>query len=261
MRSARPKPHTLAGAYALDALTGAERTRFERHMARCQQCSREISELRAAATRLAAATACEPPAGLTERALIVAARTRQLPPVTAARRRTGSGVRGCPDGSPSWAAVRPHRARVPRLALVVTAAAVAAAVVSGVSALSTAHRLSEQQQRSHAIAAVLTAPDATMMSAPIATGGTATIVMSRRYHELVFAAAGLPALPPSRCYELWLMGPDSDKPASLLPAPRHGMTGPVTAAGLTSGEHLGLAIEPAGGGPRPGGNVILMVAL
>jgi anti-sigma-K factor RskA len=246
MRRVRRAPHSLAGAYALDALADRERSRFERHMARCWRCARDVSELHSATIRLAETAACEPPSELTERALVVAARTRQLPP--------------------SWPAVPPRRARVPRvrvprLALAITAAAVAGAVISGVTAVVSAHRLSEQQQRGHAIAVVLTAPDATLTSAPVTTGGTATIVMSRRYHELVFAASGLAALPPSRCYELWLMGPDGDRPAGMLPAPRHGMTGPVTAAGLAAGDHLGLTIEPAGGGRRPGSNVILVVAL
>ncbi len=48
MRPGRPEPHTLAGAYALDALAGTDRTRFERHLARCEQCSQEISGLREA---------------------------------------------------------------------------------------------------------------------------------------------------------------------------------------------------------------------
>ena len=91
MRTRRPEPHTLAGAYALDALTGADRARFERHLARCEQCAADISGLREATARLAAAAATEPPPGLTERALAAAARTRQLPPI----------VRGTP---PRWAA-------------------------------------------------------------------------------------------------------------------------------------------------------------
>ena len=82
MRTHRPEPHTLAGAYALDALTGADRARFERHLARCPQCAQEICGLREATARLAAAAAEQPPAGLTERALAAAARTRQLPPPT-----------------------------------------------------------------------------------------------------------------------------------------------------------------------------------
>ena len=34
MRLRRPELHTLAGAYALDALSEADRARFERHLAR-----------------------------------------------------------------------------------------------------------------------------------------------------------------------------------------------------------------------------------
>jgi len=80
MRTHRPVPHILAGAYALDALDGVGRAQFERHLARCQQCTQEISGLREATARLAAAAAAEPPAGPAERALAAAAQTRQLPP-------------------------------------------------------------------------------------------------------------------------------------------------------------------------------------
>ncbi|HEY6297788.1 MAG TPA: zf-HC2 domain-containing protein, partial [Streptosporangiaceae bacterium] len=71
-RLRRPQAHTLAGAYALDAVTGADRTRFERHLARCQDCAGELRELREAAARLAAAVAADPPAGLVERAVAAA---------------------------------------------------------------------------------------------------------------------------------------------------------------------------------------------
>jgi len=95
----------------------------------------------------------------------------------------------------------------------------------------------------------------------VSTGGTATIVMSGREHALVFAARGLRALPPSRRYELWLMGPGGDKPAGMLPGPRNGMTGPVLASGLRPGDRLGLTIEPAGGSAHPTAPVIALVAL
>ena len=75
----RPEPHTLAGAYALDAIAGPDRIRFERHLARCQACAAELRELREATARLAGAVAAEPPAGLIERAVAAAARTRQVP--------------------------------------------------------------------------------------------------------------------------------------------------------------------------------------
>jgi anti-sigma-K factor RskA len=234
----RPEPHTLSGAYALDALTGADRARFERHLARCEHCALEIRELSEATARLATAAACEPPAGLTERVLAVAARTRQLPPVVLGSRTE-------------------RRAWMPRIAVATAAAAAAVAGLFGVAARTAEHRLDAQQQ----IAIVLTAQDATMLSGRVATGGTATIVMSHQYGELVFAAAGLRSLPSSEGYELWLMGPDGDRSAGMLPGPRSGMTGPVVASGLAAGDRLGLTIEPAGGAPRPASTTILLIAL
>ena len=100
-----------------------------------------------------------------------------------------------------------------------------------------------------------------MLHARVTTGGTATIVMSRRHRELVFAAAGLRPLPSSQCYELWLMGPGGDRPAGMLPGPRQGMTGPVITSGLTAGDRLGLTVEPAGGTPHPTTTVMLDVVL
>jgi hypothetical protein len=40
--------HTLAGAYAMDAISGRDRVRFERHLAGCQECTQEIASLREA---------------------------------------------------------------------------------------------------------------------------------------------------------------------------------------------------------------------
>ncbi len=148
-----------------------------------------------------------------------------------------------------------------RLVLAAAVGALAVGGFFGVGAYTAAHRLGEQQLRAHAIAAVLTAPDVTMLSARVTTGGTATIVMSLRHRELVFAAAGLRVLPSSECYELWLMGPGGDRPAGMLPEPRQGMTGPVIASGLTAGDRLGLTIEPTGGAARPSTTMILAVAL
>jgi anti-sigma-K factor RskA len=263
MRTRRPEPHTLAGAYALDALTGTDRARFEKHLGRCDQCAREVSGLREATARLATATAAEPPPGLTERARAAAARTRQLPPGTRAGAAPWPARHAAmtrPAGSRSRAAGIRRRTWTPRLALAMAAAAIAAGLL-GVTAHTAAHRLGQQQLRGHAIAAVLTAPDATMLHARVTTGGTATIVMSARQRALVFAAAGLRALPSSQCYELWLMGPGGDRPAGMLPDAQQGMTGPVIASGLTAGDHLGLTIEPAGGARHPNTTMILVIAL
>jgi anti-sigma-K factor RskA len=265
MRTRRPEPHTLAGAYALDALTGADRARFERHLARCEQCAHEIGGLWEATVRLAAAAAAEPPPGLTDRALAAAEQTRQLPPLTrqTPARWPARHAAITRSASPGGArAARPlRRAWIQRLALALAAGVMILAGILGLAARTAQHQLAQDQQNSHTVAAILTARDATMISARVTTGGTATVVMSPRERALVLAAAGLRPLPSSQCYQLWLMGPGGDKPAGMLPGPRHGMTGPVLASGLKPGDRLGLTIEPAGGSPHPTSAMIMVLAL
>jgi hypothetical protein len=148
-----------------------------------------------------------------------------------------------------------------RIALGVAAVFLAAAAASGAVAVTAEHHLGADQAREHAIAEVLNAPDAVMLTARITGGGTATVVMSHRDRALVFTAAGLPALPAGSCYELWLMGPAGDRPAGVLPAPDHGMTGPVIATGLTAGDSVGLAVGPARMPGHLAAKPILMLSL
>jgi anti-sigma-K factor RskA len=123
------------------------------------------------------------------------------------------------------------------------------------------HHASAPRPADPAVTAVLTAPDAVMIDAAVRPRGKATVVMSLRERKLIFAAAGLRALPASRCYELWLVDHGRDRPAGLLPMPKHGMTGPVIATGLHRGDRLGLSVEPAAGSHHPTSRMILLVAL
>ncbi len=250
--------HTLAGAYAMDALTPRDRAAFERHLAGCEDCAQEVASLQEAAARLATATAATPPPGLKDRVLAAAAITRQQPPAE-----TDAG---------SQAAARIPEARRPRVLgwrvrLAAAAGALAAvavlgvAVAFGVANSSMQQRLDQAQSSSQQIAAVLTARDAVMRTRPVVGGGTATIVMSHSRDALVFTAAGLRALPSSRGYELWLVGPAGDRPVCMLPAGRGGTTGPVIASGLRRGDHLVLTAEPAGGSSRPDMPMMLDVVL
>jgi hypothetical protein len=140
-------------------------------------------------------------------------------------------------------------------------AATAAAVVFGVSNGGMQDQLSQAQASSQKVAAVLTARDAIMMTGAVRGGGTVTIVTSHSMHELVFTAAALHALPASRGYELWLIGPAGDRAVMMLPPARHDMTGPVIASGLRPGDHLALTAGPAGGAARPAGPMMLDVVL
>ena len=243
----RPEPHTLAGAYALDAIDGPDRARFERHLARCPACTAELRELREATARLAGAAAADPPADLIEHVVAAAARTRQLPPAAARppARRPGPGR--LRRAAPRW-----------------VAAGLAAAVLVGAAAVGLAaadHHLSSVRQGDHAIAVVLNAPDAVLLTARVTAGGTATVVMSRQDRALVFTTDGLPPLGAGHCYQLWLMGQAGDRPAGVLPAPDHRMTSPVIATGLAAGDWVALTVEPVGRPPGSATAPILMLNL
>jgi anti-sigma-K factor RskA len=216
----------------MDALDAADRARFERHLAGCDACTQEVAELRETAARLGTATAVPPPPAMKDIVLAAAARTSQHLPATA---------------KVSRAPRRALRIAVPAVA----AGLIAVATIFGLANSDANQRLDQAQQRNEAIAAVLAARDATMMTGQVAGGGNATIVMSHHMDALVFTAAGLPAMPASSGYELWLVGPDGERPAGMLAVSGHGMAGPVIASGLRQGDHLALSKEPAGGTQHP----------
>jgi anti-sigma-K factor RskA len=241
-RFRRTDPHTLAGAYALDALGASDRARFERHLSGCPACAQEARGLQEATARLSDTLATHPPEGMRERVMVAAARTRQSPPVLRPARATG------------W----PGR----RWGIAVACGVLAIAVAVGGLAFHMQRQLNQDQARSRAIAAVLNAPDASMMTvAATTTQGTGTIVMSHRDRALVFTAARLPSLPSSERYELWLMGSAGPRAAGMLPAPRGGMTAPVIVSGLRAGDEFAVSAEPVGGARHPTSRMIMKVAL
>jgi len=242
--------HSLAGPYALDALGADERDRFERHLERCPGCQREVRGMSQVATALAMAAAAEPPAGLKERVLAAVAVTPQLPPVTAREHRE-PGREAAPRSSRLY----------PRLVTAVAAVAVVVAAVLGGLLAATQHQLDSVQARNQQIAAVLAAPDARIVTSPVTGGGRATVVVSHTEDTIVFTSSGLPALPPAKVYELWLLGPGSARPAGLLPEPNAGRTAPVLASGLEAGDKVGMTVEPSGGTSSPTTTPILVMPL
>ncbi len=235
--------HILTGAYALNAIDGAERDRFERHMHRCQPCANEVRGLAETATRLAMAAAVVPPPGLRDRVLAAAVRTRQLPPAADPHPRAGR-----------------RQVWFPRLAVAAAAAGLAAALVFGLEQAATQHQLDQAQARNRAIAAVLAAPDARILTQATSDGGTATVIVSTGQEKMIFTAAGLPSLPATKVYQLWLIGVPT-RSAGLLPAPSGGRTTPLVASGLTPGDKVGVTVEPAGGTAQPTTTPILVMSL
>jgi anti-sigma-K factor RskA len=251
-RDQRSQPvHTLAGAYAMDALSDAERVRFERHLAGCDACRPEVRGLREATAALGAAAAVRPPDALRDRVLRTARQTRQTSPAVS----EAPAPRPLSRHRLGW---RPRMT----LALAGAATAVGVAVAAGVVTHDMQNRLDQAQGRDLTVAAVLTAADARMMSAPVSTGGTATVVMSHRERALVFTAAHLSSLPAAKRYELWLIGPDGTRSAGMITASGRGrMVGPMVVSGLSAGDQIGMTVEPAGGSPRPTSSPVVMVSL
>jgi hypothetical protein len=247
VRIRREVPHTLAGAYALDALTEPDRMRFERHLTGCEACRQEAGSLREAAGRLAAVPAVPPPPHVREQVLAEAARTRQQPPITAGDL-AGSGRRAI-------------RWRAPRMAVAIAGGCILVALVLGGLFIHTQRSLSAEQAHNRAIATILNAPDATIMSAKAVKSGSATVVMSHRDHALVLTTAMLPALPAGQRYQVWLMGPRHTRPAGMLPVPHRGMTAPVIVSGVAPGDMVGLTVEPASGSTVPSSAPVLMLVL
>ncbi|MFD0204356.1 MULTISPECIES: anti-sigma factor [Saccharothrix] len=247
--TARIEAHTLIGAYVLDALSDAERRLFEEHLAGCAGCAQETAELRETTVRLAGEATAEPPAHLRDRVLAAVVHTRQLPPRTATVR-TGT---------------RSGRSR--RTAALAAAAGIAVAVTLGIQAVDTNNRLERDLRaleqvntRNSQVAELLAAPDAKLVRADVAGGGTGTVVASSAKGQVVFLAHGLAPLPEDRTYQLWLIGADGPRPAGLLTSsdeqPR-----PLLASGFTGREAVGLTVEPRGGSPRPTTPTVVVLPL
>jgi anti-sigma-K factor RskA len=246
----REPVHSIAGPYALDALDDAERDRFERHLRGCASCQDEVRGFTAVAAALAEAVTGVPPAGLRDQVL-AACGIRQLSSEVPLRR-AGRGVRKTrPAPRSQW---------LPRLALTAGVAGLAASAGLGGVTVAAQHGQSAAQAQAQAIAAVLSAPDARLMSAPISSGGSATVVASVRQGKMVFVGSGLRPLPGSRVYQLWFIG-RTTRSAGLVPTAISGRTASVVASGLAAGDKIGVTVEPAGGSSAPTTAPVVLMTL
>jgi anti-sigma-K factor RskA len=255
VRLLRADQHGLGGAYAVDALDAAERERFERHLARCPSCEHEVRGMQETATRLAVAVAAPPPAGLKAAVLTAAAQTRQQPPVRSAAAEPEARLRA----RHRHGGARPSRRF--RLAVPVAALATAVVIALGVIVGVQQGRLDRVQAQQHEVSAVLSAPDARIVSERTALGGHTTMVVAASLDKMVFTAAGLPALADARVYELWLLTPAGAAiPNGLLPT-ASGAAATLVAAGPAHGDQVAVTVEPAGGTKQPTTKPIVVLAL
>ena len=243
-----------AAAYALGALTAAERQAFEAHLATCAACAAEVRSFTPVVASLAHLTALAEPS-----------------------RSVRAGVSS---------AIHP-RSGYSSLSWLAAAAGIALAILFGsqsarqrgqVARLEA--RLREATQRADAnerlvadvrrasfqmrsAVAVLTAPDLAridLAGQKAAPSASARAFWSRS-NGLVFTASNLPAPPPGRAYQLWVLTKQTTPiSAGMLTLDANGRVNVTidTPADLPAPVAMAVTLEPEGGVPSPTGDKYLV---
>jgi anti-sigma-K factor RskA len=262
----REELHLLSGAYALDALDGEEKTRFEAYLLTSEDARTEVASLSDTAVLIGLATdSVAPPADLKARLMAQIAVTPQLAPLPSVRPTlTAVPAVTTPQQDASAEAIRtaslgtPTRASTtatarwftrPASILVAAAAAVALFVGGNILGLSAGN---ESQQQAAAISAIVAASDSQQAKALVAGGGKATFVWSVSLRRSAVVIDKLPKLSSGKTYELWYIDKGSNAtPAGIFNAASSGTTVRVLAGAMTAGDTLGITIEPNGGSKTP----------
>lgn len=215
--------YQLLAAYALDAVTDAERAAVEDYLAQHPEHLAEVHSLQSTAAELAADTDTAAPPQLRGSVLHAIGQVRPLPPIAPVTQ------------------LRPRRR-----AWFIAAAAAAVVGVGGV-AIGT-HR---GDVPVNAMTQVSQAADAHNYTLAI-PGRTATVTRSPQVGKAVFRSSLLGAAPAGRSYQLWLQQPDGSMvSAGVLPAPDHGVVEMVLHGDAARAVGVGITVEPAGGSAKP----------
>jgi anti-sigma-K factor RskA len=226
--------HELAAGYALDALDGAERAAFEKHLTGCEQCAADVRAFRETAALLAyAEDAPEPDAELRERILEEARRERPQPSVVVLR---------------------------PRRALVATglaaAAAVAAAVGLGIWAANLSNSLDTERaalaDRAR-VAAILVDDQARRL--PMGDQGE---VVSSSDGDAVMIVRDLDPAPSGQTYEAWVIDAGGPVKAGLFEGGRQEIV--LLQQPVGTGAMVAVTLEPEGGSDQPTTDVLFVTS-
>jgi anti-sigma factor RsiW len=166
-------PHELSALYALDALTGEDRERFEAHLAECGRCRRELTQFQGTAASMAFAV--EGPA-----------------PPSALR---GRILEAAHDEGQNVVPLRPRRSPAAAIAAAVAIAACAAAVVLGIWAASLHHSLAHDRTA----LSILGDPNARRVAV---SGAPGQLVVTSTGAAVL--AVQLPHPPQGKTYEAWV---------------------------------------------------------
>lgn len=249
-----PDAHTLTGVYVLNALSVADRERFERHLVECASCAGEVAELSEAAARLGSTVATQPPAQLRAQVMAAVAGIRQLPPPVS------------PYSPPAVHSAFGRTRWLRAAAVTAAAAAVIATVVFGYQSTVANQELSRQvsalQQSNdeyRTLADLLATRDARVVTRATDTGATMSAVVSPSRGVALLIPREMPAPPPQHTYQAWVISAAVAHSAGLFTTADPAR--PLLARGITPGDQIGVTIEPQGGSPQPTTAPIMVIPL
>ena len=251
--SDRDELHLLSGAYALNALDGVEKARFEAYLLTAEEARAEVASLSDTAVLIGLASEpVAPPAELRARLMAQIAVTPQLPAIQAARPPLVS--------IPSKASTRATARWFNRPVAILAAAAAAVALFVGGNVLGLANANHGEQQAA-SLTAIYSASDSRQSKANVAGGGTATFVWSAELRRSAVLINELPSLADGKVYELWYIDAKSNAtPAGTFSAAASGATVRILDGKMTGGDTLGITVEPQGGSKKPTSAPIVAVA-
>jgi anti-sigma-K factor RskA len=242
--------------YALDALRGADRARVDAHLATCAACRLELEQLRGDTALLAlSAAGPRPPQRARQRLLDAVAREARVAGVAQ------TSTRASWWGWLGWAATA---------AVVVFALSLwrenTALQQSLASMSSRAGESSRELEELRRVAAPILDPEAqrvTLVSTKAAPQPQGKAFYLRNRSSLVFLANNMPALPPQKAYELWLIPVNGAPiPAGVFKPDAHGsasVVSPLLPAAVEA-KAFAITVESETGATAPTMPILMMGA-
>lgn len=253
----------LAELYALNAVDDAERAAIDAYLASAPAAERAAFDERVRQARETLATSFtdeeEPPAGLLDR--IMASLPAQAPAVvpgthagkepTAVQPVVARPVRETAELSVtdelSAARKRRDERRRPQ-GMRNWLVGIAAAAFIALGGVGVGAYVANQNDP---LNQVLQAGDVRQATVDVTGGGTATVSVSPSKDAIVVKMNDVPAPPPGKVYQMWLIPKDGSAPVSQGLMDAEALSKPAVVQGIGSAAALGITVEPTGGSASP----------
>ena len=236
----------LSGAYALNALSAAEREAHESALRASDEARNEATELQDTAVILGlAATPVTPSADLRARLLAQVAVTPQLPATEQ-------------DAAPGPAETK-ARLRWSRTATTVASMAAAVALIIGGVAVGTTSLRPDTDYQTAQMAAISSAPDVQQVDTTLDGGQQVTLRWSPELASSVIIVDGMDAAPSDHVYQLWYIDESGARAAGFLPVADGVESWQVLEGDMHAGDAVGVTVEPTGGSKKPSTDPVMVI--